>query len=152
MGDGNATVVSEDGAAEEGASGHAEDSRRSLDENPAFYKPTTAPNRTWWEYLKGYSLFFPYLWPSKALRLQIVVLVCFGLVILQRVVNIAVPLQIGRVTDELSNLDGKTPGMPWLSISLLIGFKFLQGTSGILGAIRSVLWIPISQYSYKALT
>lgn len=126
--------------------------RRSLDENPAFYKPTTAPNRTWWEYLKGYSLFFPYLWPSKSVRLQIVVLVCFVLVVLQRVVNIAVPLQIGTVTNELSNKDGKTPGMPWLSISLLIVFKFLQGTSGILGAVRSVLWIPISQYSYKALT
>jgi ABC-type transport system involved in Fe-S cluster assembly fused permease/ATPase subunit len=42
--------------------------------------------------------------------------------------------------------------MPWLSISLLIAFKFLQGNSGILGAARSVLWIPISQYSYQALT
>ncbi len=126
---------------------------RNLEEaTPAFYKPTTAPNKTWFEYLKGYSLFFPYLWPSKSTRLQIVVLMCFGLVILQRVVNIAVPLQIGRVTNELSNKDGKTPGMPWLSIGLLIGFKFLQGTSGILGAVRSVLWIPISQYSYKALT
>lgn len=129
-----------------------EGNRRSLDENPAFYKPTTAPNKTWWEYLRGYSLFFPYLWPSKSLRLQIVVLLCFGLVVLQRVVNIAVPLQIGTVTDELTNKDEKTPGMPWKSISFLIAFKFLQGTSGILGAARSVLWIPISQYSYKALT
>jgi len=129
-----------------------ESNRRSLDENPAFYKPTTAPNKTWWEYLRGYSLFFPYLWPSKSVRLQIVVLLCFGLVVLQRLVNIAVPLQIGTVTDELANEDGKTPGMPWKSISFLIAFKFLQGTSGILGAARSVLWIPISQYSYKALT
>jgi ABC-type transport system involved in Fe-S cluster assembly fused permease/ATPase subunit len=129
-----------------------ENTRRSLDENPAFYKPTTAPNKTWWEYLRGYSLFFPYLWPSKSVRLQIVVLLCFGLVVLQRLVNIAVPLQIGTVTDELANEDGTTPGMPWKSISFLIAFKFLQGTSGILGAARSVLWIPISQYSYKALT
>jgi ABC-type transport system involved in Fe-S cluster assembly fused permease/ATPase subunit len=126
--------------------------RRNLEENPAFYKPTTAPNRSWWEYLKGYSLFFPYLWPSKSVRLQIVVLICFMLVVLQRIVNMLVPLQIGKVTNELTTRDGNTPGMPWLSISLLIAFKFLQGTSGILGAIRSVLWIPISQYSYQALT
>lgn len=132
----------------ETANGHASGARRSLDENPAFYKPTTAPNRTWWEYLKGYSLFFPYLWPSKSVRLQFVVLICFFLVLLQRLVNIAVPLQVGRVTDELKD----SHKMPWLSISLLIGFKFLQGTSGILGAVRSVLWIPISQYSYQALT
>ncbi|KUJ21987.1 uncharacterized protein LY89DRAFT_608651 [Mollisia scopiformis] len=130
------------------ATPNGETTRRSLDENPAFYKPTTAPNRTWWEYLKGYSLFFPYLWPSKSVRLQIIVVICFGLVVLQRIVNIAVPLQVGRVTDELTD----NRGMPWLSISLLIACKFLQGTSGILGAIRSVLWIPISQYSYQALT
>jgi ABC-type transport system involved in Fe-S cluster assembly fused permease/ATPase subunit len=157
-GNGNAVEANVNGSANTNGSaqgvtnGHATAGRKSLDENPAFYKPTTAPNRTWWEYLKGYSLFFPYLWPSKSLRLKIVVLICFVLVILQRVVNIAVPLQIGTVTNKLSNKDGKTPGMPWLSISLLIVFKFLQGTSGILGAARSVLWIPISQYSYKALT
>jgi ABC-type transport system involved in Fe-S cluster assembly fused permease/ATPase subunit len=124
--------------------------RRSLDESPAFYKPTTAPNRTWWEYIRGYSLFFPYLWPAKSRRLQVVVLICIGLMIAQRAVNMAVPLQIGNVTNELS--DKTAHGMPWLGISLLIGFKFLQGTSGILGAVRSVLWIPISQYSYQALT
>jgi len=131
-----------------GENGHANDTRQSLDENPAFYKPTTAPNRTWWEYLKGYSLFFPYLWPSRSFRLQVVVVICFFIVILQRMVNLAAPFQLGKVTTELSKGDGQ---MPWLSISLLIAFKFLQGTSGILGAVRSVLWIPISQYSYKAL-
>ena len=137
---------------EDGANGHAPAGRKSLDENPAFYKPTTAPNRTWWEYLRGYSLFFPYLWPSKSHKLQLIVVLCFFLVLLQRAVNIAVPLQIGKVTNELSPKDGSSNGMPWLSISLLIAFKFLQGTSGILGAARSVLWIPISQYSYQALT
>ncbi|PBP27904.1 heavy metal tolerance protein precursor [Diplocarpon rosae] len=121
-------------------------------EEPAFYKPTVQPNKTWYEYLRGYSLFFPYLWPSRSLRLQAVVLLCFTLVVLQRIVNIAVPIQLGRLTNQLANRDGTSPGMPWLSISLLIGFKFLQGTGGILGAIRSVLWIPISQYSYRALT
>jgi hypothetical protein len=150
------TNVTSRGASEDvarnDANGHATTGRKSLDEAPAFYKPTTAPNRTWWEYLKGYSLFFPYLWPSKSLRLQIIVVICFVLVLLQRAVNIAVPLQIGEVTNELSPKDGVSRGMPWLSISLLIAFKFLQGNSGILGAARSVLWIPISQYSYQALT
>ncbi|KAM3083677.1 ATP-binding cassette-type vacuolar membrane transporter Hmt1 [Clarireedia jacksonii] len=121
-------------------------------EVPAFYKPTTASTKTWWEYLKGYSLFFPYLWPAKTLRLQLVVVFCFLLVVMQRLVNTLVPIQISNVTNKLSGEDGKDVTMPWLSISLLIAFKFLQGSSGILGAARSVLWIPISQYSYKALT
>jgi ABC-type transport system involved in Fe-S cluster assembly fused permease/ATPase subunit len=149
-GDTTATETTQHGHPTE-SNGQASGGRKSLDEAPAFYKPTTAPNRTWWEYIRGYSLFFPYLWPAKSLRLKIIVVVCFGLVVLQRIVNIAVPLQIGTVTNELSGKDGHT-GMPWLSISLLIAFKFLQGSSGILGAARSVLWIPISQYSYQALT
>ena len=138
-----------DGSSQDG-SAHEDVSRKSEDEDPGFYKPTTAPNRTWYEYLKSYSVFFPYLWPHKSPRLQLIVMVCFGIVILQRAVNMAVPLQMGIVTNQLSSNDGS--GMPWLSISLLIAFRFLQGTSGILGAIRSVLWIPISQYSYQALT
>jgi ABC-type transport system involved in Fe-S cluster assembly fused permease/ATPase subunit len=151
---GSETATPQNGHADGAADGNrltngVEDTRRSLDENPAFYKPTSAPNRTWWEYLKGYSLFFPYLWPSKSLKLKFVVVICFCIVVLQRMVNLAVPIQFGKVTTDLSTGDGN---MPWLSISLLICFKFLQGTSGILGAVRSVLWIPISQYSYKALS
>lgn len=139
-------------------------------ENAAFYRPTTVPARSWWEYLTGYSLFFPYLWPSKSLRLQITVVICFTLVILQRLVNFLVPLQMGIVTDRLSDDESKIPdeqsggfyrileshasglGMPWLAISLLIIFKIFQGPSGLLGAARSVLWIPVSQYSYQALS
>ncbi|KAH8801657.1 ABC transporter-like protein [Xylogone sp. PMI_703] len=132
-------------------SGHPHEGQSGPAEQAAFYRPTTIPKRTWWEYLATFSVFFPYLWPSKSRRLQIVVLICFGLVILQRVVNILLPLQIGIVTNKLSGDDGEI-GMPWFSIALLVVYKLLQGTSGIIGATRSVLWIPISQYSYKALT
>lgn len=133
--------------------GNATGPRSSTDENPAFYKPVTLPSRTWWEYLRSYSLFFPYLWPSKSLRLKLVVCACFCLVILQRMVNVAAPLQFRRVTDELADPARLAElGTPWKSISLLIALKFLQGTSGILGAWRSILWIPVSQYSYQALT
>jgi ABC-type transport system involved in Fe-S cluster assembly fused permease/ATPase subunit len=125
--------------------------RKSPEELPAFYKSTTVPNKTWYEYLRGYSLFFPYLWPQNSLRLQIIVVVCFVIVLVQRAVNMMVPIQMATVTNQLTGKDGYK-GMPWLSISLLIAFKFMQGSSGILSAARSVLWIPISQYSYQALT
>lgn len=124
----------------------------STEQRAAFYRPVTAPSKTWWEYLKGYTLFFPYLWPSKSRRLQLVVIICFLLVVLQRVINILVPIQIGKVADSLSGVDGHAPAMPWLQISLLIVYKLLQGSSGLLGALRSVLWIPISQFSYQALS
>ncbi|KAI6245787.1 ABC transporter [Erysiphe necator] len=124
-----------------------------LAEKPGFYKPEKIPERNWWEYLRGYALFFPYIWPSKSIRLQATVVVCFLLLLGQRVVNIIVPLQIGKVTDHLTNREhASSISVPWSSIFFMILFKFLQGSSGILGIIRQVLWIPIAQYSYGALT
>lgn len=122
-------------------------------------RPTTTPSRSWWEYLKGYSVFFPYLWPSKDRRLQVVVVVCFVIVIIQRVVNVLVPYQVGIIINKLSGEDSPeedgTNGrieMPWGPICLYIFYRFLQGSNGLLGALRSSLWIPIGQYSYRELS
>ncbi|KAL5407813.1 hypothetical protein PMIN04_011600 [Paraphaeosphaeria minitans] len=116
---------------------------------PAWSRPTGAPARSWWEYLKGYKVFFPYLWPSKDRRLQMMVIICFFIVLLQRVVNMLVPNQIGRITDRLE--DGSR-GNPWQAIMLFIAFRFIQGNNGLLGAIRSTLWIPVGQCSYRELS
>jgi hypothetical protein len=68
---------------------------------------TTVGKQSWWEYLRGYAIFFPYLWPSKDRRLQILMIICFILVLLQRGVNVLVPHQLGKVTDILSGEDGE---------------------------------------------
>lgn len=116
---------------------------------PAWSRPTGAPTRSWWEYIKGYGVFFPYLWPAKDRRLQIMVVVCFVLVMAQRVINLLVPDQLGVIVDRLEH---KTSGSAWTAICLFIAFRFLQGTNGLLGAARSALWIPVSQYSYRELS
>ncbi|KAL2181557.1 ABC transporter-like protein [Thermothelomyces heterothallicus CBS 202.75] len=123
--------------------------QQQQDEGAAFYRPDKLPHKTWFEYCRGYSIFFPYLWPSKSAKLQGVVLLCFVLVILQRVVNILVPAQLGVLTDTF-----KKQGIDrvWLELGLLILYKLLQGPSGLLGSIRSILWIPVSQHTYRALT
>jgi len=118
---------------------------------PGWERPTTTPSRSWWEYLKGYSMFFPYLWPSRNRRLQIIVVVCFLLMVLQRGINVLVPYQAGAITDLLSGEDGP-PQMPWGPICLYIFYRVLQGGNGLLGALRSSLWIPIGQYSYRELS
>lgn len=138
---------------EQGLNGHPNGiclgSRIGPAEESAFYRPTTEPSRSWWEYLKSFALFFPYLWPSSSTRLKVVFVVCFVLLLAQRVVNGLVPIQLGKVTNELSDHSSQ---MPWWSISLLVLFKLLQGSNGLINAVRAVLWIPISQYSYHALT
>ncbi|KAI1133000.1 ABC transporter-like protein [Nemania abortiva] len=128
-----------------------------VDEEAGFYRPEKLPHTTWLEYLRGYSVFFPYMWPKKKPKLQVVILLCFVLLVLQRWVNIMVPYQIGLVTNQLT--DKHKPGsdeeglkMPWASLGLLIMYKLLQGPSGLLGSWRSMLWIPVSQHAYRALT
>ncbi|KAI9167453.1 Heavy metal tolerance protein [Paramyrothecium foliicola] len=132
------------------------------DEQAAFYRPQKLPHKTWWEYLRGYSLFFPYLWPKDAVILQMHVHICFMLVMLQRMVNLAVPWQIGNtvraietVVKELNDDPAKkfTLDMfPSRDVLLLGVLWILQGQSGLLGCLRSLLWIPVSQHSYRGLT
>ncbi|KAF2654985.1 hypothetical protein K491DRAFT_599724 [Lophiostoma macrostomum CBS 122681] len=118
---------------------------------PAWSRPTGAPARSWWEYFKGYRVVFPYLWPSKDRRLQAVVVVCFLIVVCQRIVNLLVPDQIGNIVDELAGEHGER-GNPWGAIMVFILFRFIQGSNGLLGALRSTLWIPVGQYSYRELS
>lgn len=89
-----------DTAAKDGA--HSEN-----ESGPGWARKTTVTQQSWWEYLRGYTLFFPYLWPSKQSRLQMIMLFCFILVILQRVVNVMVPDQLGKITDILSGEKGE---------------------------------------------
>ncbi|KAI0104114.1 hypothetical protein GGR51DRAFT_231969 [Nemania sp. FL0031] len=137
---------------------HGDSSLALVDEEAGFYRPDKLPHTTWLEYLRGYSIFFPYMWPKKKPRLQVVILLCFVLLVLQRWVNIMVPYQIGLVTNQLTdkNKTGSNEGdglqMPWASLGLLILYKLLQGPSGLLGSWRSMLWIPVSQHAYRALT
>ena len=111
-------------------------------------KPNFTPSRSWWEYIRGYSIFFPYLWPAKDRRLQIIVVICFLIMAIQRVINFLVPYQTGKITDELNS----QKGIPWASICLFIVYRLLQGNNGILGAIRSTIWVPVSQYSFRELS
>lgn len=117
----------------------------------AWVRPNIIPSTSWWEYLSGYSLFLPYLWPSKSRRLQLTVVVCIVLVMLQRVVNVLVPYQVGKITNALSG-DGEKFYIPWDGILLYCLYRWLQGSQGLIGSFRGFLWIPISQYSYMELS
>lgn len=128
--------------------------KRDSDFKPedAWVRPTTVPSTSWWEYISGYSLFFPYLWPSKSRRLQLIVVACFFLVVLQLVINVMVPIQIGRITNVLSGDTGEEFYIPWRGICIYVLFRWLQGNQGLIGSLRSFLWIPVGQYSYMELS
>ncbi|KAK5449354.1 ATP-binding cassette-type vacuolar membrane transporter Hmt1 [Exophiala xenobiotica] len=129
--------------------GPSSDSKEQVD---AWAKPTEVPNITWYAYLRGFVLLIPYLWPKKSLKLQLLAGSCFIIMIGQRVINVFVPVMVGRITDALSGDDGRGVRAPWLEIALYILFRWLQGSQGILSATRSILWIPVEQYSYRAIS
>ena len=139
----------------ENANGKVQDDQdtEAQPEEPAgWVRPDKLPSKTWWEYVRGYSLFFPYLWPARSPKLKFIVLVCFFLLALARVFNVLVPIQAGKITDLLTGHDGHAPQIPWLQIGLYILYRLLQGGSGVITSARAALWIPISQYSYRELS
>lgn len=96
---------------------------RPTDPNPrdSWARPEVLPSRSYVEDLSGFSRFFPYMWPSEFPRLQAVAVVCFLLVILQRVLNVWIPVQIGAITTSLANQqDGNGFHPPWFEISMYV--------------------------------
>lgn len=129
--------------------GSAEGAAESEPREPAV-DSITVPAKGAWEYLNDYSFFLQFMWPSKSCRLQIVVIACFVILILQRILNVLVPAQVGVIVTALAS-EQKTKALidPWLQVSLFVFYHWLQGS---LGSLRSWLWIPMSQYSYLELS
>ncbi|EMD58423.1 hypothetical protein COCSADRAFT_350841 [Bipolaris sorokiniana ND90Pr] len=99
------------------------------------------------DYLAGFRDLIPYLWPSDDVILQTWAVFCFGLLVAQRFINIMVPHQLGILVEHL----GKG-NLPLRDIMLYVVYRSLQGQQGVLGSIRAILWIPISQSAYRRLT
>ncbi|DAA79714.1 TPA_exp: Uncharacterized protein A8136_0487 [Trichophyton benhamiae CBS 112371] len=121
-------------------------------EEDGWVRPKTLPSTSWWEYMSGYSLFFPYLWPSRSTKLKSIVVFCFFLVILQRGVNLGVPMLVRNIVNILAQEHGNEFYVPWGTICLYVIFRSLQGSQGLIGSLRSFLWIPVGQYSYMELS
>ncbi|EEB08348.2 ATP-binding cassette-type vacuolar membrane transporter Hmt1 [Schizosaccharomyces japonicus yFS275] len=100
-------------------------------------------------YLLSFRIFLPMLWPSKNFLLQVHFVACILLLLAGRWFNVLAPRQLGIITDKLSENLG---AIPWVEIILYVFYRFCQGNMGLLGSLRSYLWIPVSQYTYKSLS
>jgi ATP-binding cassette subfamily B (MDR/TAP) protein 6 len=109
-----------------------------------------------------------YMWPTE-ITLQLRAAVCVFLIIALRLLNIAVPVTYKKVIDEFSYLTslthpqgGEQPSGPfpfsttfypwvftWLVLYFLQGGGGGGGAVGLLSNIRSYLWIPIGQASFR---
>ncbi|KPI37130.1 Heavy metal tolerance protein [Cyphellophora attinorum] len=126
--------------------------QESKEHQAGWAKSADPPTVTWYQYLRGFATLLPYLWPKKSLKLQALAAGCFLIMISQRVINVFVPIMTERITDALSGEDGQGVRAPWLYIALYVVFRWLQGGQGILSAARTIMWIPVEQYSYRAIS
>jgi ABC-type transport system involved in Fe-S cluster assembly fused permease/ATPase subunit len=72
--------------------------------------------------------------------------------IAQRAINVFVPLLTSNITDALTGKDGAPVQTPWALISVYVLCRWLQGGQGLLGAARAILWVPVEQYAYRAIS
>jgi hypothetical protein len=88
------------------------------------------------------TFLFPYLWPKKSKPLQLIAVICLVILALGRVVNLLVPIMLGRI---VSSLGSDASQNAWRDLAFYIALKFMQGNGGILQVIQNCIWIPVSQ-------
>ncbi|XP_075465737.1 ATP-binding cassette sub-family B member 6 [Ascaphus truei] len=106
---------------------------------------------TWQGFRKKLRLLIPYLWPRGSLLLQLLVLFCMGLMGLERVINVFVPIYYKKIVDEL------TEGAPWhalaVTVCVYVLLKLLQGggagATGFVSNLRTFLWIRVQQFTNR---
>ncbi|KAJ5748841.1 uncharacterized protein N7511_010537 [Penicillium nucicola] len=100
----------------------------------------------WWNYLKDFSIFLPYLVPRNNPKVQLCIaisVVCIGF---HRALNILVPQQLADVTDSIFAHE-----TPYASLGKWALLQVIGGGAG-LGLIEALVKIPIRQFSYRQIT
>jgi hypothetical protein len=60
----------------------------------------------WWGYIKGFSIFFPYLWPKNDRQTQLDIAVLLFCMIVTRFLKVLIPRQLGIITNALTSSYG----------------------------------------------
>ncbi|XP_063285369.1 ATP-binding cassette sub-family B member 6 [Pelobates fuscus] len=111
-----------------------------------------SPNESTWQGFRNkVRLLLPYMWPKGSVFLQLLVLLCMGLMGLERAINVFVPIYAKTIVDYL------TEGTAWhilaLTVCMYVFLKFLQGggagATGFISNTRSFLWIKVQQFTNR---
>ena len=122
--------------------------------------PEFNPPQSWLEFYSYFKKLIPYFWPKGSVYLQLMLMGCLLCILLGRYANLMVPIQYKSVVDSLSEVvvgflmtgkfDTQALGqIPKLEIGLFVLFRMLAGSSGLLSAIQTALWVPIGQHTTK---
>ncbi|XP_063068960.1 ATP-binding cassette sub-family B member 6 [Engraulis encrasicolus] len=109
----------------------------------------SGPASTWQGFRRKVGLLVPFLWPRGSTRLQLLVLLCLGLLGLERFLNVLVPIYNRKIVNELSERES------WealaFSVCIYVLIKYLQGSgagvSGSVSNLRSFIWTAVQQHT-----
>jgi hypothetical protein len=107
--------------------------------------------QTWADTFVKIKKLVPFLWP-KPRKLQLLVVSCFVLLGMGRIVNVLVPYTYKLLVEDLTkaqNEPAKTHPFSWMAILSYTFFRFLQGGVGVLSSLQYFLWIPVGQYTTR---
>ncbi|KAL5484932.1 HMT1 [Sanghuangporus weigelae] len=110
---------------------------------------------TWGEVWRRIKKLTPYLWPKNNVWLQFLAFLCILVLLVGRLINIALPLTLGKLIDVLEKQFGSgAKGSFWPYLLAYVGLRFLQGGGGFggLNALRESLWAPVMQYSDREMS
>lgn len=105
----------------------------------------------WQDFRRKVCLLVPYMWPRGSVWLQVLVILCVGLLGLERVINVFVPIYSRNIVNQLSAMEN------WrtlaITVCVYVLLKFFQGggvgTSGFVSNLRSFLWTHVQQYTSR---
>ncbi|PGH23340.1 hypothetical protein AJ80_02593 [Polytolypa hystricis UAMH7299] len=127
--------------------GDSKSSTKAPDSTTEQDKTTEGKEITMEVIVKDFKMLAPFFWPSRKPHLQLLYVAVSILLLVERVLNIVVPLQIGQITNLLSQGNGV---VPWKEISVYIGLRILS-SGGVVSVIRRWLWTPLEDYTYYAI-
>ncbi|KAB8291233.1 hypothetical protein EYC80_009920 [Monilinia laxa] len=106
----------------------------------------------WWTYIKGFSMFVPFIWPVSDRKLQFRAVLVGIVLLVSNAFNVLVPIQFGVMVQSLITYTGGNHSHNiWTPVLLYSLLRFINDGS-CLTVIRTWLWTPLEQYAYSTLS
>lgn len=102
---------------------------------------------SWFNYMKEFKIFVPMLWPSKNRFIQFCLLVIAIVLIVERILNVMVPRQLGLIVDDLTAGNGNGV-IPFQKIGIWMILSYLNSQAGIY-ILQSLAELPVEQFAHK---
>ena len=102
----------------------------------------------WIAYIRRFSTFIPYIWPSNNLRLQLSLTCIVICLLISRFTRVLAPYQLGVLIGALGS---SITHFPLRQFILYILLDWID-SARVLDFVRDYLWLPVEQAAYKSIT